>query len=191
MCEYKTVLERILLTVEEAYRAERMFHCAVEKGDLALRSIYKTDLFKGMNAIFSSLGFNFTVAVQRLLQGDDKATLSGLLKASRDIISTEDYNKMYNQLDTLRASETAENLKEMRDSFLAHNALDVTDKKSTMITQEVLDLLFEISEWVEAMNKLAGFDQHDVFKSYNEYHVIADLTWHTLDIQNIHRKKVR
>ena len=182
---YDDILKLVCLDLKEAIAAERMYSNLSYRE--SLREFGKTEEGKGIATIQRALGTNFMIALQRLFQGDNKATLRQLLKIARRENPGKDFQEFDKWLKTIRKSDSAVKLKDIRNSVLAHNDLKSISVRGKKINMTLFtDLLYESEEYkgvvisiVRLNTAIKGIDESNEIwgTHYDNYCNISSKTW--------------
>lgn len=103
---FEIIQNFVHLGLQEALEAERMLNglsCRRKKFHPSLRY----DIARGLNTIRQALSFKFCIAVQRLLQGEDRGTIRGLLKAGRPLLTKDDFETLTQKMVEILSSDNA------------------------------------------------------------------------------------
>jgi hypothetical protein len=124
MANFAEIERLVRYDIDDAFIAERMWrHLRLRAAEIDWSK--NPEEAKGLAAIERALALRFLIAVQRLLQGrqDKKANLDALVHSSQQILYTDIFRALETDLNIIRNSANAKQLREARNAFMAHTRI--------------------------------------------------------------------
>lgn len=178
MRDFAKIERLVRFDVEDAYISERMWRHLVSN----IRSNHirgMSEEIKALAAIRRALGFRFLMAVQRTLQGrcGNKANLEALLWAAKNHINNKDFIVYERSLTLIRESPGARSLQQGRNIFLAHTVIHSRDGSERIIIDDVLSILFQITDFIDSLHGRIFHDKIYSDEKYQLYSRISQNFW--------------
>lgn len=127
LSEYEAILHQVEKDIQEAVAFGRvLFGFFDNRGHL---DQLEQPVRVALHTMRQSLQRSYALSVQRLLQGEGKATLCTLLKAAKNACKGRDLSEFEATLKGIRNSEVAKGIKAVRDDIIAHTGIGSERKK--------------------------------------------------------------